>query len=279
MHRRLPLTSGSFDIETLPDEVVDSLVVDRESLQAAIDDLPEAFKLVVLAFYFEDLSYREIAERLDLPVGTVMSRLSRGKNLLRSRLLESECARGRVSAGTCRPVARLSPSARRCLMDRSEIRDAEIRDAIESCRPGSDDLGLPEMAPLAQALSADAALRASFNRIQRLDRRIVAATRDVPVPAGLAERVLARLQGPSVDRDADCSEQVASTAAMPAITTALARATTVATADDMNSPSSPPPSLARRRFSRRAWSLAAVGACAGCRGVCHSLAAARSAFG
>lgn len=107
IHRRLPLAGGSFDIETLPDEVVDSLVVDQEALQAAIDDLPEAFKLVVLAFYFEDLSYREIAERLDLPVGTVMSRLSRGKNLLRSRLLEAEC----VPAGGPQPPSAPRPLA------------------------------------------------------------------------------------------------------------------------------------------------------------------------
>ncbi len=151
-------------------------------------------------------------------------------------------------------------------MDRSEIRDAEIGDAIESCRPGSDDLSLPEMAPLAEmlsadtALSADTVLHATFNRIQRLDRRIAAATRDVPVPAGLVERVLARLQVPSMNRDADRSEQLASTAAMPAIAPALAAAANVATADDKNSPSAPP-SLARRRFARRAWSLAAVGTC------------------
>jgi len=89
---RLPIAAGSFDIESLPDEVVDNLLVDRELLQAALNELPDPFKLVVLCFYFEELSYREIAERLELPVGTVMSRLSRAKNLLRSRLVESECA-------------------------------------------------------------------------------------------------------------------------------------------------------------------------------------------
>jgi RNA polymerase sigma-70 factor (ECF subfamily) len=107
IHRRLPLAGGSFNIETVPDEVVDSILIDQEFLQAAINELPAAYKLVVLAFYFEDLSYREIAERLDLPVGTVMSRLSRGKNLLRSRLLEAECAPagGTRSASASRATA------------------------------------------------------------------------------------------------------------------------------------------------------------------------------
>lgn len=97
--RRLPLAGGAFDIENVPDGVVDTLVVDREVLQTALDELPDGYKLVVLCFYFEDLSYREIAERLELPVGTVMSRLSRAKNLLRTRLLEPECAVATEMAG------------------------------------------------------------------------------------------------------------------------------------------------------------------------------------
>jgi len=45
---------------------------------------------VLLMFYFEDRAYREIAEELDLPIGTVMSRLARAKSQLRSRLFEAE---------------------------------------------------------------------------------------------------------------------------------------------------------------------------------------------
>jgi RNA polymerase sigma-70 factor (ECF subfamily) len=63
--------------------------LDEEELQLALNDLPETYRAPVLLFYFEDLSYREIAELLDVPIGTVMSRLSRGKEFLRSRLTES----------------------------------------------------------------------------------------------------------------------------------------------------------------------------------------------
>jgi RNA polymerase sigma-70 factor (ECF subfamily) len=60
--------------------------LDREALQLALSELPDEFKIIVLMFYFEELSYKEIAEQLEIPIGTVMSRLSRGKAHLRRRL-------------------------------------------------------------------------------------------------------------------------------------------------------------------------------------------------
>jgi RNA polymerase sigma-70 factor (ECF subfamily) len=60
--------------------------LDSESLQQVLNELPEEFRSVLLLFYFRELSYREIAEQLDIPVGTVMSRLSRGKKQLRERI-------------------------------------------------------------------------------------------------------------------------------------------------------------------------------------------------
>ena len=59
---------------------------DTERLQQALDELPDDFRAVVLMFFFEQLSYRQIAEQLDLPIGTVMSRLSRAKRHLRGKL-------------------------------------------------------------------------------------------------------------------------------------------------------------------------------------------------
>ena len=70
--------------EPLPESLPD---VDPERLQQALTDLPEAFRTPIILFYFEDFTYRDIAEQMDLPIGTVMSRLARAKVYLRSRLL------------------------------------------------------------------------------------------------------------------------------------------------------------------------------------------------
>ena len=59
---------------------------DSEELQAALNDLPEEFRFPLVLFYFHELSYQEIATELTVPLGTVMSRLSRGKEHLRRRL-------------------------------------------------------------------------------------------------------------------------------------------------------------------------------------------------
>jgi len=55
-------------------------------LQAAIDALPEAFRQAVWLRDVEEFSYAEIAEMLSIPIGTVMSRISRGRQMLFERL-------------------------------------------------------------------------------------------------------------------------------------------------------------------------------------------------
>ena len=57
-----------------------------EEILAALDRVPARFREVVLLADVEEFSYREIAEILGVPVGTVMSRLSRGRKLLRGML-------------------------------------------------------------------------------------------------------------------------------------------------------------------------------------------------
>ena len=55
-------------------------------LQAALDALPDAFRQAVWLRDVEELSYAEIAQVLDVPIGTVMSRISRGRRALYERL-------------------------------------------------------------------------------------------------------------------------------------------------------------------------------------------------
>ncbi|MEZ6064558.1 MAG: sigma-70 family RNA polymerase sigma factor [Planctomycetaceae bacterium] len=77
----------SFDDVGEPAELpVAERELDAEELQAALDELPEEFRTAIVMYYLESLSYREIAEALEIPIGTVMSRLSRGKAWLRQRL-------------------------------------------------------------------------------------------------------------------------------------------------------------------------------------------------
>lgn len=81
--------SLEMEIEDIPDEVPDD-AIDHERLQHALNQLPETYRVVVVMFYFEQCSYREIADTLELPLGTVMSRLSRAKGQLRRLLFEHD---------------------------------------------------------------------------------------------------------------------------------------------------------------------------------------------
>jgi RNA polymerase sigma-70 factor (ECF subfamily) len=66
--------------ETVLDEIVD---VD---VKQALESLPEHFRMPVLLADVEGFSYKEIAEILDIPIGTVMSRLHRGRKALQKKL-------------------------------------------------------------------------------------------------------------------------------------------------------------------------------------------------
>jgi RNA polymerase sigma-70 factor (ECF subfamily) len=60
--------------------------VDRDQLQRALDDLPVHFREILVLCEVEEMSYQEISETLSVPIGTVMSRLSRARRSLRDRL-------------------------------------------------------------------------------------------------------------------------------------------------------------------------------------------------
>ncbi len=75
--------------------------------------------------------------------------------------------------------------------------DRNIREGIDACRPGSDDLRLPEMADVARAVARDAAVRDLYEQTQRADAAVSKAFHEVSIPEGLAERLLEAIQQPS----------------------------------------------------------------------------------
>jgi len=74
-----------------PEELLCRNEIDPE-LQSALRSLPETFLTPFLLRELQALSYREIATALDIPIGTVMSRLSRARDMLRKSLVTSQSA-------------------------------------------------------------------------------------------------------------------------------------------------------------------------------------------
>jgi hypothetical protein len=80
---------------------------------------------------------------------------------------------------------------------------------IDACRPGSNDLALPALADLARSVETDRAVADELARSQRFDRAVSAAMHDVPVPAGLLERLEAKLAAADDSQVAESTGEVA----------------------------------------------------------------------
>lgn len=76
----------------LEDKMFRELIDD--DLTRALEKIPEDFRTVVLLCDVEDFTYEEIANMLDVPIGTIRSRLHRGRNLLKAQLMEYASNRG-----------------------------------------------------------------------------------------------------------------------------------------------------------------------------------------
>jgi len=92
MYRRLDTIESAAISRSAEDQLIDMIADD--DVKQALDDLPEAFRLPVLLADVEGFSYKEIAEMLDIPIGTVMSRLHRGRKAMQKALYDYAEARG-----------------------------------------------------------------------------------------------------------------------------------------------------------------------------------------
>ena len=79
-----------------PEEALMNGILDEE-IETALARLPEEYRSVVILALVEDLSYKEIAAALSIPLGTVMSRLHRGRKQLQNQLLEYARKKGILS--------------------------------------------------------------------------------------------------------------------------------------------------------------------------------------
>jgi len=78
--------------QTPEKEVLDALPDDE--VKAALESIPEQFRIAVILCDIEEFSYKEIAEILGVPIGTVMSRIHRGRKLLQQRLWQHAAEHG-----------------------------------------------------------------------------------------------------------------------------------------------------------------------------------------
>ena len=81
-----------------PEQAFLSGVVDHE-IEEALASLPEEYRMVFLMAVQQEMSYKEIAAALSIPIGTVMSRLHRARRLMQTRLVEYGRRRGLTGPG------------------------------------------------------------------------------------------------------------------------------------------------------------------------------------
>lgn len=81
------LEDAGIELPAVASSISDDL--DGATAIHALSLVDEVFRAPLAMFYLEELSYKEIADALDVPIGTVMSRLSRGKAQLRQHLMET----------------------------------------------------------------------------------------------------------------------------------------------------------------------------------------------
>jgi len=92
LYRRIGAVEEAMAARSAEDELMDLFTDDQ--VKAALDSLPDQFRMAVYLADVEGFSYKEIADILDIPIGTVMSRLHRGRKAMQKRLVDFATERG-----------------------------------------------------------------------------------------------------------------------------------------------------------------------------------------
>jgi RNA polymerase sigma-70 factor (ECF subfamily) len=101
LYRNIGSEESAEAARSTEERVLDGLV--ESDIKKAVEDLPENFRLPVLLADLAGFSYKEIADILDIPIGTVMSRLHRGRKAMEKSLWDYAVKRGLVPEGAERP--------------------------------------------------------------------------------------------------------------------------------------------------------------------------------
>jgi RNA polymerase sigma-70 factor (ECF subfamily) len=101
LYRNIGSEESAEAARSTEERVLDGLV--ESDIKKAVEDLPENFRLPVLLADLAGFSYKEIADILDIPIGTVMSRLHRGRKAMEKSLWDYAVDRGLVPEGAERP--------------------------------------------------------------------------------------------------------------------------------------------------------------------------------
>lgn len=103
-HPHLEIASVEGELPPIVPETVDKL--ENEAISQSLFELDERYRVPLALYYFDNHSYAEISELLDIPVGTIMSRLSRAKELMRKSLAAK-------FIGSERKIVSINPSAQK----------------------------------------------------------------------------------------------------------------------------------------------------------------------
>lgn len=162
--------------------------MDAEEIAASLQSLPAPYDVVALLYFGQELSYQEIAQVLEIPIGTVRSRLHRARMLLRKRLHRLARSAGIATAAPS-PLAglRLGSSCRKVMARLGEYLDGELRPGdcevieghLSACEPCQGMLQLQR--------TFEESLRAGLGRLPcppdvraRIMRRLMTAMGQAP---------------------------------------------------------------------------------------------------